>query len=152
MNLLHLKNSFRVLLKKKNYLLINVIGLGIGIASFLILSLYVYNDLTYNHFNKNLLNIYRVREGDIVQTKGLLLPKMLEQIPEVKNGTRIFGWDGFRLSYKETAYPQNIQYADTGFFSVFSFPFKEGSAITGVHEKYGVVISTDFAKKFFGKE
>jgi putative ABC transport system permease protein len=152
MNLLHLKNSFRVLLKKKNYLLINVIGLGIGIASFLILSLYVYNDLTYNHFNKNLLNIYRVREGDIVQTKGLLLPKMLEQIPEVKNGTRIFGWDGFRLSYKETAYPQNIHYADTGFFSVFSFPFLEGTAKTGIYNKYGVVISSEFAKKMFGKE
>jgi putative ABC transport system permease protein len=152
MSFLHLKNSFRVLLKKKNYLLINVVGLGIGIASFMALSLYVYNDLSYNHFNKNLSNIYRVREGDIVQTKGLLLPKMLEQIPEIKNGTRIFGWDGFRISYKETAFPENIQYVDTGFFSVFSFPFTEGSAISGVHEKYGVVISTDFAKKYFGSE
>lgn len=152
MNFLHLKNSYRVLLNKKGYLLINLIGLGTGIASFLVLSLYIYNDLSYNHFNKNLSNIYRVREGDMVQTKGLLLPKMLEQIPEIRNGTRIFGWDGFRLSYKETAFPQNVQYVDTGFFSVFSFPFKEGSAITGIHEKYGVVISTDFAKKFFGNE
>ena len=152
MNLLQLKNSFRVLLNKKNYLLLNVIGLGIGIASFLVLSLFIYNDLSYNHFNKNLANTYRVREGEMVWTKGLLLPKMMEQIPEIKNGTRIFTWDGFRLSYKETAFPQNIQYVDTGFFSVFSFPFKEGSAITGVHDKYGVVISTEFAEKFFGKE
>jgi putative ABC transport system permease protein len=152
MNLLHLKNSFRVLLKKKNYLLLNVLGLGTGIASFLILSLYVYNDLTYNHFNKNISNIYRVREGDMIWTKGPLLQKMMEEIPEIKNGTRIFNWDGFRLSYKEIAFPQNVQYVDTGFFSVFSFPFKEGSATTGVHEKYGVVISTEFAQKFFGKE
>jgi putative ABC transport system permease protein len=152
MNLLQFKNSFRILMNKKNYLLLNVIGLGIGIASFLVLSLYIYNDLSYNHFNKNLSNIYRVREGDMVQTKGLLLPKMLEQIPEIKNGTRIFTWDGFRISYKETAFPQNIQYVDTGFFSVFSFPFKEGSPATGIHEKYGVVISTEFAEKFFGKE
>ena len=152
MNLLQLKNSFRVLMNKKNYLLLNVIGLGIGIASFLVLSLYIYNDLSYNHFNKNLANTYRVREGDMVWTKGLLLPKMMEQIPEIKNGTRIFTWDGFRVSYKEAAFPQNIQYVDTGFFSVFSFPFKEGSAVTGVHDKYGVVISTEFAEKFFGKE
>jgi putative ABC transport system permease protein len=152
MNLLQLKNSYRVLLNKKGYLLINLIGLGIGIASFLVLSLYIYNDLSYNHFNKNLANIYRIREGEMVQTKGLLLPKMLEQIPEIQNGTRIFGWDGFRISYKETAFPQNIQYVDTGFFSVFSFPFIEGSAFTGIHEKYGVVISTEFAKKFFGNE
>ena len=152
MELLQLKNSFRVLMNKKNYLLLNVIGLGIGIASFLVLSLYIYNDLSYNHFNNNFTNTYRIREGDMVWTKGPLLPKMMEQIPEIKNGTRIFTWDGFRLSYKETAFPQNIQYVDTGFFSVFSLPFKEGSAVTGVHDKYGVVISTDFAEKFFGKE
>ena len=152
MNLLQLKNSFRFLLNNKNYLIINIIGLGIGICSFLVLALFIYNDLSYNHFNRNLSNIYRVREGEMVQTKGLLLPEMLEQIPEIQNGTRIFGWDGFRISYNETAFPENIQYADTGFFSVFSFSFKEGSATPGIHEKYGVVISTDFAKKYFGSE
>ncbi|MGD9557282.1 MAG: FtsX-like permease family protein [Mangrovibacterium sp.] len=125
-------------------------GLGIGIAAFLILFLYVYNDLTYNHFNKNLDNIYRVREGEGVQTKGLLLPRILEQVPEVENGTRIFGWDGFRMSYGETAFLENIQYVDTGFFSVFSFPFTEGPVRSGVHEKYGIVISKDFAEKYFG--
>ncbi len=152
MNQLSLKSSFRSLLKKKSYLVINILGLGIGFASFLILLLYVSNDLTYNHFNKHLDDIYRVREGDGVQTKGLVLQKILEEIPEVENGTRIFNWDGFRVSYKETAFPENIQYADTGFFSVFSFPFTEGSPIPGIKEKYGVVISTDFAKKYFGNE
>ena len=139
-------------MNKKGYLLINVLGLGIGIASFLILALYINNDLTYNHFNKNLSNIYRVREGDLFMTKGLLLPKMLEAIPEIQNGTRVFGWDGFRISYKETAFPQNIQYADTGFFSVFTFPFTEGSANPGIYEKYGVILSTDLAEKLFGTE
>ena len=152
MNLRQLKNSCRFLMNNKNYLLINVIGLGVGIATFLVLSLFIYNDLSYNRFNKNLSNIYRIKEGDGFQTKGLLLPKMLDQIPEIKSGTRIFDWDGFRLSYKETAFPQGIQYVDTGFFSVFTFPFTEGSPVTGIHEKYGVVISTDFARKFFGKE
>jgi putative ABC transport system permease protein len=152
MNFLNLKNSLRFLLNKKTYLFINVLGLGIGIASFLVLSLYIYNDLTYNHFNKNLSNIYRIREGEMVQTKGLLLPEMMEHIPEIKNGTRIFTWDGYRLSYGETAFPENIQYVDTGFFSIFSFPFSAGSAVNGIHEKYGVVISSDFAKKYFGNE
>ncbi|HKK42929.1 MAG TPA: ABC transporter permease, partial [Bacteroidales bacterium] len=147
-----IKTGIRSLLRKKTYLIINVLGLGIGFASFLILSLFIYNDVTYNHFNKNLKNIYRVREGESVQTKGLLLPKVLEEIPEVENGTRLFGWDGFRISYKETAFPENIQYADTGFFSVFSFPFIEGSAKPGIYEKYGVVISRDFARKYFGSE
>ncbi len=152
MNLLLFKNSLRFLLSRRNYLLINVTGLGIGIASFLILSLYIYNDLTYNHFNKNISNIYRVREGETTVTKGPLLPEMLKEIPEIENGTRIFNWDGFRISYKETAFEENINYVDTGFFSVFSFPFLEGSARTGIHDKYGVVISSEFARKYFGNE
>jgi putative ABC transport system permease protein len=151
MILLQLKNSFRFLMKKKSFLLINVFGLGIGIAAFLILFLYVYNDFTYNHFNKNLANIYRVREGEEILTKGLLLPKITEQLPEVVNGTRIFDWEGIRMSHGEIFSFENIHYVDTGFFSVFSFPFSEGSAKTGVHDKYGVVVTKDFAEKYFGK-
>ena len=151
MNLLHLKNSIRFLLKKKSYLLINVFGLGIGIAAFLILFLYVHNDFTYNHFNRNLANIYRVCEGTGIATKGLLLPKLLEQVPEVENGTRVFTWAGFRLSYEQKAFEENVQYVDTGFFSVFTFPFTEGTVRGGIHEKYGIVISKEFAKKYFGE-
>ncbi len=152
MDLLQLKNSFRYLLKEKGYLLINILGLGTGIAAFLLLFLFVYNDFTYNHFHQNLSAIYRVREGKEILTKGPLLPKMLEQIPEVENGTRIFGWESARLSYGGKAFPENIQYVDTGFFSVFSFPFIEGSSANGIHEKYGAVVSREFAKKYFGDE
>ncbi len=151
MNFLHFKNSFRVLLKNKNYLLINVLGMGVGIASFLMLSLFIYNDLSYNEFNKNLQSIYRVREGEGLQTKGLVIPKMIEQIPEVKNGTRIFTWDGYRMSHGDVAFPENVHYVDTGFFSIFTFPFIEGDASNCIHEKFGVVISRKFAEKYFGK-
>ncbi len=150
MGIIHFKNSLRFLLKKRNYLLINVLGLGVGIASFLILFLYVYNDYTYNHFNRNLDSIYRVQEGKGEQTKGLLLPEMLKQIPEVKNGTRIFDWDGFRLSYGQKAFFENVQYVDTGFFSVFTFPFIE-KAGSDIHNKYSAVISKEIARKYFGE-
>lgn len=136
--------------KNKTTFLINTIGLGIGIASFLLLALYVFNDLTYNHFHDNLGNIYRVREGEGVQTKGLLLPKMLEDIPEIEKGTRIFDWDGSRLSQGDVAFFENINYVDTDFFEIFTFPFVEGPVNKDVQEKYGVVISTEFAKKYFG--
>jgi putative ABC transport system permease protein len=146
------RNNFRLLFRNKTYLLINLAGLSLGIASFLILAMFIFNDHTYNYFNRNLSNIYRVREGNLIQTKGLLLPKLMKEIPEIENGTRIFDWDGLRLSYGDIAYQENLQYADTGFFSVFSFPFIEGSASGGIHEKFGVVISSDFASKYFGKE
>ena len=152
MNFLHLKNSVRFLLKKKNYLLINIFGLGIGIAAFLILFMYVYNDFTYNHFNKNLNNIYRVCEGTGEQTKGLMLAEMLKQIPEVENGTRIFDWDGYRLAYNDVASMEGVQYVDTGFFSVFSFPFIEKGTGDNIRQKYNAVVSKEFAERFFGSE
>ncbi len=148
----HLLLYIRNIKKNLGAFLINSIGLGIGIASFLLLALYVYNDLTYNHFHENLSNIYRVREGESIQTKGVLLPKMLEEIPEIENGSRIFNWEGARLRYKDLAFYENIHYVDHGFFSMFSFPFIEGSAKDAIQNKYGVVISTRFAKKYFGNE
>ena len=137
--------------KNKTSFLINTIGLGLGVASFVLLALYIQNDMSYNRFHRNLDNIYRVREGNMVQTKGLLLPKILEEIPEVENGTRIFDWDGQRISYGELAFFENIKHVDPGFFSIFSFPFKEGLAQQNpIADKYGVVISSQVAKKYFG--
>lgn len=150
----HLKLFFRNIKNNKGAFLINTIGLGVGIASFLVLALYVYNDVTYNHFNKNLANIYRIQEiykdGDGMATKGLVLPKMMEEIPEAVNGTRVFDWDGHRLSHGDVAFPENVFYVDKGFFSVFSFPFVEGTTKDILDEKFSVVISKPIAEKYFG--
>lgn len=122
----------------------------------MVLALYVYNDVTYNHFNKNLANIYRIQEiyeeGDDITTKGLVLPKMMEEIPEVVNGTRIFDWDEHRLAFGNIAFPERVFYADKGFFSVFTFPFMEGDAKKVLDEKFGVIINKTIAEKYFGSE
>jgi len=150
----NLKLFFRNIRRNKAIFSINVLGLSIGISAFLVLAVYVYNDLTYNHFNENLSNIYRIQEvyeeGTGTATKGLLLPQMQQEIPEVVNGTRIFDWDGYRLSNGKNAFVENVFYVDQGFFSVFSFPFKEGRADNVLKDKYSAVISVPFAKKYFG--
>lgn len=152
----HLKLFFRNIRRNKGTFLINTLGLGVGIASFLVLAVYVYNDLTYNHFNENLANIYRVQElydaGTSTATKGPLLPEMQKQIPEIVNGTRIFDWDGYRLAYGDHAFLENVYYVDQGFFSVFTFPFVEGGASGALEEKYSAVISRRFAEKYFGSD
>ncbi|MCB0473589.1 MAG: ABC transporter permease, partial [Flavobacteriaceae bacterium] len=117
----NLKLFLRNIKKSKSTFFISILGLTVGVASFIILVLYVYNDLTYNYFNKNIANIYRVREGEGIQTKGLLLPKMLEEIPEMQSGTRVFDWDGARIAYQDKAFFENLKYVDTGFFKIFSF-------------------------------
>lgn len=150
----NLKLFFRNIRRNKGTFLINTLGLGIGIASFLVLVIYVYNDLTYNHFNENLSNIYRVQEvyeaGTSTATKGPLLPEMQKEIPEIVNGTRIFDWDGYRLAHEDKAFLENVYYVDEGFFSVFSLPFSEGNGTDVLKEKYSAVLSKPFAEKYFG--
>ncbi len=150
----NLKLFLRNIRNNTGTFLINTVGLGIGIAAFLVLALYVYNDFTYNRFNENLANIYKVQErypdGDGDTTKGLVLPELLKDVPEVENGTRIFDWDGYRLSHGDVAFQENVLYVDTGFFSVFTFPFTEGSSQDILNTKFDAVISTSFAKKYFG--
>jgi putative ABC transport system permease protein len=148
----NIKLFLRNIKKNKGTFLINVLGLGVGVTSFVVLCLYVQNDLTYNRFHKNLSDIYRVREGEGIQTKGLLLPQMLQEIPEVENGTRIFDWGGNRLSHGNEAFFENMHYVDQGFFKVFSFPFAEGAAHERNLEKFGAVISRKMAEKYFGQE
>ncbi|ASV30547.1 ABC transporter permease [Maribacter cobaltidurans] len=151
----HLKLFLRNVRSNKGTFLINTMGLGVGIASFLVLALYVYNDVTYNHFNKNLSNIYRIQEiyedGEGTVTRGLVLPKIMEDIPEVVNGTRVFDWDEHRLAFGKVAFPEQVFYADKGFFSVFTFPFVEGDAKKVLDDKFSVVISKPIAEKYFGK-
>ncbi len=150
----NIKLFIRSIKRNKGTFLINTVGLGVGIASFLVLAIYVYNDLTYNHFNENIANTYRIQEvyeeGTGTSTKGLLLPQMQQEIPEIVNGTRIFDWDGYRLSHGDVAFMENVFYVDNGFFSVFSFPFKEGNAQNVLDQKYTAVISKPFAQKYFG--
>lgn len=152
----NLKLFFRNISRNKGTFLINTVGLGVGIASFLVLAVYVYNDLTYNHFNRNLSNIYRIQEvyeaGTSTATKGALFPEMQKEIPEIINGTRIFDWDGYRLSHEDKAFLENVYYVDQGFFSVFSFPFTEGNAKSVLDKKYNAVLSRPFAEKYFGTD
>ncbi|WP_421917980.1 ABC transporter permease [Marinifilum sp.] len=150
--MIHLKSSLKFILRKSNYLFINIFGLSIGLCAFLLLCMYLYHDYNYNRFNDKLSTIYKIKEEGSTQTKGLLLPRILEDIPEISNGTRIFNWDSYRISYQEKAFSENVHCVDTGYFSIFSFPFVQGSPTIGIKKKYDVVISSKFAYKYFGKE
>src|ERR1700712_5832327 len=56
----HLKAAWRTLLKNKGFSFINILGLAIGLTSFLLISLYIFDELTSDSFHKNANNIYRV--------------------------------------------------------------------------------------------
>ena len=89
--------TFRNLFKQKGYFFINVLGLAIGLTSFIFISLYVYNELSYDRFHKNYDRIYRVKvEGQMsgqelnqAITASPMAKALLDDIPEVELVTRI---------------------------------------------------------------
>ncbi|MGN6491649.1 MAG: ABC transporter permease [Agriterribacter sp.] len=154
----YLKTAFRNLRRNKIYSFINVIGLSLGLASAMLIILYVKDEISYDRFHQNVQNIYRVvsysvnkdgkgqKDGNSGYFQG---PKFTAAVPELTGFTRIQSAQEDIKTGTEV-HSQGFLKVDSSFFSVFSFPLLDGNAKTCLKEPYSVVISEDFAKKQFG--
>jgi putative ABC transport system permease protein len=167
-----LKNYFysalRNLRKNKFYSLINVLGLAVGMAGFLLIAQYVFFEHSYDRFHAEADQIYRV-QLDQYQNDEMILasaenypgagPALVAELPEVQSYTRLYNM-GFKnnvvISYEEAptgpvAFKlERFMYADSSFFSVFSFPLAQGDPAAVLAEPFTAVVSETYAKRFFG--
>ncbi|MGN7821988.1 ABC transporter permease [Chitinophaga sp. 22536] len=156
------KNYFRIavknLLKRKLYAGINVFGLATAIACFVLLSLYLENEWTYDKWYKNVSEIYRIRldygvKGEkLVQTAVTpnILATTIKGLPEVQKVVRVYHRNVSIRYADKSANENRFIYADAPFFQLFSFPLKTGNAATVLNGPNMVVISASMAKKYFG--
>src|SRR4051812_5363770 len=94
----YFKIAFRNLWKNKGYSAINIFGLAIGLATCLLISLYIYNELSFDRFNTNANRIYRINSdlrfggGDLhmTQTSDMMGQLLKKDYPQVEQYTRIF--------------------------------------------------------------
>ena len=157
----YFKIAVRNLWRNKIFSGINVFGLALGIATCLLIILFVQNELSYDRFNKKSDQIYRVvfrgtMEGGEIKEANVMPPvaqTFKNDYPEILEATRIRN-DGMpRISYGNKTYRGSaLAFADSNFFQVFSLSFIEGNPKTALIEPYSVVISKTTAKKFFGNE
>ncbi len=169
-----LKNYFysalRNLRKNRFYSLINVLGLAVGVAGFLLIAQYVIFERSYDRFHAGGDRIYRV-QLDQYQNDELMLasaenypgagPALAAELPEVRDYTRLYNM-GFKnnvvITYEEAADGpvafklERFMYADSSFFSLFSFPLVQGNPQTVLDEPFTAVVSETYAKRFFGDE
>lgn len=158
-----LRNYFNVAIrnitKHKFFSVINILGLTIGLASALFISLYIYDELNYDHFNEKGGSIYRINlhgklSGQEIYTSNSSFPMsraLVNEIPEVEEATRIkeMGEWIFRngeISFNE----EGIMTADSNFFEVFSFKLYAGNPETALKEPNSIVLCEDLAVKYFG--
>jgi len=163
-----LKNYYLVALrnmrKHKLFSVINIVGLVIGMTCCLLIFVYVQDELSYDRFQKDYQNIYRVAlhgriSGQEILTSNSSLPlaqAMLTEIPGVEEVIRLKpanGGGGMAVRYDNLSFLEDkFFYADSNFYNFFSFKLLKGNANTALKEPNSVVITEAIAKKYFGNE
>ncbi len=155
----YFKIAFRSLWKNKGYSAINIFGLAIGLATCLLITLYVTNELSYDNYTKNADRIYRINSdlrfggGDLhmTQTSDMMGQLLKKDYPQVEEYTRIFNNDGDKLIKKGNEFINEPRVAnvDSTFFTVFALPVIEGDIKTALHEPNTVVVTESTARKYF---
>jgi len=157
----NLKIGWRNLLKHKGFFAINTGGLAIGIATCLVIMLFVVNELSYDRYNENADQIVRVVLKGEVQGEAIkeaVIPAAAaaafqREFPEVLKGTRLKTTGIPQITYQSNTFRESrFAYVDPNFFSVFSLPFLKGDARTALKEPYSIVITEREAMKYFGNE
>lgn len=149
----YIKISFRNFVKYKSYFLISVAGLAIGLAVCMMLLLYVQNEFSYDRYNENADNIYRLCQSDEVYHSPQTAKILADGIPEIDDYGRLLVTWGKILEYGEHRFKETaIIYADPAIFRIFSFNFISGDPLTALNDPYTMVISELIAKKYFGNE
>ena len=158
----YFKVAIRNLSKQKILAFINVSGLSVGVACFILLFLYVVNELSFDRFNKNEKDIYLVYEltkasvGDAEGSVSLpmpLGPAMKKDMPDVVDYVRL------KQPMAESVMRVDgdvrrvqVSYADPEFFSVFTFPFEYGNISTALHDIKDLVVTKTKAIELFGRD
>ncbi|MEA1896955.1 MAG: ABC transporter permease [Bacteroidota bacterium] len=157
----YIKLAFRNITRYRDYSMINIIGLSIGMAGVLLIFLYVGNELSYDRFHNSSENIYRMgvsgQMGEM-EIKGSTSPAplayaLMEEFDEVIYATKILEGINTVIWYKDKSFFEtSYLYADTNFFKVFSFPLLAGDPETALSKPYSMVISRSTAKRYFGNK
>ena len=156
-----LKIAIRNLIKNKVYNFINILGLSIGIVSFLFIFLWVRDELSYDDFHEKANRIYRIAwfsDNPQTRTPHPMTYTMVEDFLEVENAVSVSPVWGEGLTqpertvkYGEVQFEESgIYSADTTFFQIFSFPLLQGDPKTALKDVGSIVICETAAKKIFG--
>ena len=157
----YIKIAFRNMMKQKTFSFINLFGLTTGLASFLLIGLYIFDELTYDRFHEDAGSIYRVvesktskegKETKIVSTAFNISEGAKKSFPEVKNATRfgMLGRTNVSGSSNTNVFYESYYVADENFLKTFDFPVLQGNPATALEAPHTVVITDETAVKMFG--
>ena len=160
-----IKNYFKIALrnlrKQRFYSLINILGLAIGLAVCLLITLFVLDELSYDRYHEKANRIQRVhmsyslggKEGNGAVVAAPLAQTMVETYPEVENAVRFRTQGRYTLYRGTNAYQEeDVTFADSSLFDVFTLPLLYGNHKTALAQPNTLVISARSARKYFGTD
>ncbi|MDB5229876.1 MAG: FtsX-like permease family protein [Chitinophagaceae bacterium] len=163
MLLMYFKIAWRNLLKHKSFSFINIFGLTTGLSCFLLIALYIFDELTYDRFNKNADAMYRIvedktsaegKQSKVAAVAYNISERAKKDFPEVENATRfsMLGRSNVLNNENTSVFYESYFVSDESFFRMFDFHFLQGDRTTALKDPYTVVITDETAKKIFGTE
>jgi putative ABC transport system permease protein len=158
----YLKITIRNIKRHKGYSFINISGLAVGMAVFILISLFVQYELSFDRYHENADRIYRVtreRENSAGNDRSAFIPNdlgpaMVEEFPEVISAARLFRWHRGEnyFSFGDTGIYEKLYYIDPQFFEIFSIPFISGNPKAALNDPLSLVLSARLAEKHFRNE
>lgn len=157
----YFKIGWRNLLKNKGLFAINISGLAIGIATCLLIMMFVADELSFDRYNKKADQIVRVVlkgkvNGEIIKeavTAAPVAATLKNEFPEVLEATRLRRVGTPKIIYQNNIFRNSkVAFVDPNFFDVFTLPFIQGDAKTALLLPNSIVITKEQAEKYFGKE
>jgi ABC-type antimicrobial peptide transport system permease subunit len=153
--------SLRSLRKNKLYSFINVSGLAVGLATAILICLWIQNEVNHDRFHPNMDRLYLMNNRDKNNggvyvwnnTCRPLGPAIQKDYPEVERVVRVnSSGANFLISHGDKHFSIHGDFVDTGFFSVFNFPLLEGNPSTALNSVKNIILTKQLAKKLFGDE
>ena len=156
----YLKLAIRNLLRIKEYFVINVFGLAIGMACTILVMLNIRDELRYDNFHPNhdrLFRIYIHSNLDGLESKAAVTSQRFafgfkEKVPDIEQACRLFKLDRdvtFTQPLEQVLSGKSLMFVDSTFFDLFGFKLLEGDPATCLNAPKSIVLSKTLASQLF---
>ena len=160
----YFKTAWRNLNMNKFISFINLFGLTVGLSCCLLIAIYILNELSYDRYNKNADNIYRIERTFLNAETGALslelgavappfAPLLQNDFKDIKEVTSILPAGTSAIKYGENIFNQdNVFFADENLFNVFDFKITKGNPAVALRDPFSAMLTEETAKKYFGND
>ncbi len=151
--------SWRLFTRDKSYYIVSMVGLAVSLAAFMIIGLFISNELSFDRFHKDQDRIFRIAthlrindvDFDLATSQFPAAAALAMEYPQVERTVRLYQASRF-IQIGERSFEENVLFVDSAFFDVFSFAPYHGDVHSALNVSNHVVLTRESAIRYFGRE